>query len=82
MFGAHPLETERGKGLLKCRKCAKVVAEASAGEHVRMSLPHLALMVIVMSLTAFLRDMQSCAQWSTFDEQKDGQEDRDTQEEG
>jgi SAGA-associated factor 73 len=35
MFGAYPLETERGKGLLKCRKCAKIVAEAAAGEHVR-----------------------------------------------
>jgi hypothetical protein len=36
MYGAHPLETERGKGLLKCRKCGKVVAESAAGEHVRM----------------------------------------------
>lgn len=37
IFGAYPLETERGKGLLKCQKCAKVVTEAAAGEHVRMS---------------------------------------------
>jgi len=44
MFGAYPLETERGKGLLKCRKCAKIVAEAAAGEHVRtlyLTGPHM-----------------------------------------
>lgn len=37
LFGAHPLQTERGKGLLKCVKCGKVVTEAVASEHKRTS---------------------------------------------
>lgn len=37
LFGAHPLETERGKGLLKCTKCGKVVTEVAASEHKRTS---------------------------------------------
>lgn len=37
LFGAHPLETERGKGLLKCNKCGKVITEAVASEHKRKS---------------------------------------------
>lgn len=41
LFGAHPLETERGKGLLKCVKCGKVVTEAVASEHKRTSHRHL-----------------------------------------
>lgn len=38
LFGAHPLQTERGKGLLRCNKCGKVVTEAAASEHKRTSL--------------------------------------------
>lgn len=37
LFGARPLATERGKGLLSCTKCNKIVTEAAAAEHKRMS---------------------------------------------